>query len=394
MTATAPVRVAGRPALRRGRFSGVLRPRTIAVTVLGLALVLLAAAVNIGRGDFPISIGEVLAVLLGGGERGQRFIVLDLRLPRSLTGVLVGAALGLAGAITQTVARNPLASPDVLGVTSGASAAAVLLIVLGGSSAGVAAIGATLGLPLAALLGGLLTAVLVHALAWRRRIEGQRLVLVGVGVAAVGTALTNWLLTRAEITDAARATVWLTGSLNARGWEHVVPVGAALVVLVPVALLLGFGLGALQLGDDTARGLGLRVDRERAALLVLVPVALLLGFGLGALQLGDDTARGLGLRVDRERAALVVVAVALAAVATASAGPIAFVALVVPQICQRLVGAARPPLLASAVYGALLVLVADLVARTVLAVELPVGIVTAILGAPYLLFLLTRGVRA
>lgn len=356
MTAPTPTRVAGRPALRRGRFSGVLRPRTIAVTVLGLVLVLLAAAVNIGRGDFPISLGEVLAVLLGGGERGQQFVVLDLRLPRSLTGILVGAALGLAGAITQTVARNPLASPDVLGVTSGASAAAVLLIVLGGSDAGVAAVGATLGLPLAALLGGLLTAVLVYSLAWRRGIEGHRLVLVGVGIAAVGTALTNWLLTRAEITDAARATVWLTGSLNARGWEHVVPVGAALVVLVPVALLLGFGLGALQLGDDTARGLGLRVDRERAA--------------------------------------LVVVAVALAAVATASAGPVAFVALVVPQICQRLVGAARPPLLASAVYGALLVLVADLVARTVLAVELPVGIVTAVLGAPYLLFLLTRGVRS
>ena len=355
MTATAPVRVAGRPALRRGRFSGVLRPRTIAVTVLGLALVLLAAAVNIGRGDFPISIGEVLAVLLGGGERGQRFIVLDLRLPRSLTGVLVGAALGLAGAITQTVARNPLASPDVLGVTSGASAAAVLLIVLGGSSAGVAAIGATLGLPLAALLGGLLTAVLFHALAWRRGIEGQRLVLVGVGVAAVGTALTNWLLTRADITDAARATVWLTGSLNARGWEHVVPVGVALAVLLPAALLLGFGLGALQLGDDTARGLGLRVDRERGV--------------------------------------LVLVAVALAAVAAACAGPIAFVALVVPQICRRLAGTERPPLVASGVYGALLLLVSDLIARTVLAVELPVGIVTAIIGAPYLLFLLIRGVR-
>ena len=347
--------VAGRPALRRGRFSGVWRPRTVAVTVLGLVLVVLATAVNTGRGDFAIPLGDVLGVLLGGGERGQRFVVLGLRLPRSLTGVGVGAALGLAGAITQTVARNPLASPDILGVTSGASAAAVLLIVLGGSSAGVAAVGAALGLPLAALVGGLLSAVLVYALAWRRGIEGNRLVLVGVGVAAVGTALTNWLLTRAEITDAARATVWLTGSLNARGWEHVVPVGVALLVLVPVALLLGFGLGALQLGDDTARGLGLRVDRERAA--------------------------------------LVVVAVALAAVATASAGPIAFVALVVPQICQRLVGAARPPLLASAVYGALLVLVADLVARTVLPVELPVGIVTAVLGAPYLLYLLTRGVR-
>jgi iron complex transport system permease protein len=211
------------------------------------------------------------------------------------------------------------------------------------------------GLPLAALLGGVLAAALVYALAWRRGIEGYRLVLVGVGVSAVGTALTNWLLTRAEITDAARATVWLTGSLNARGWEHVVPVGVALAVLVPVALLLGFGLGALQLGDDTARGLGLRVDRERAA--------------------------------------LILVAVALAAVATACAGPIAFVALVVPQICMRLAGSARPPLLTSAVYGALLMLVADLVARTVLAVELPVGIVTAVLGAPYLLFLLTRGAR-
>lgn len=356
MTAPAPTRVPGRTALRRGRFSGVWRPRAVAVTLAGLGLVVLAAAVNIGRGDFPLSVGEVLTVLLGGGERGQRFIVLDLRLPRALTGMLVGAALGVAGAITQTVARNPLASPDVLGVTAGASAAAVLLIVLGGSSATVGALGDTLGLPLAALLGGLLTALLLVALAWRRGIEGHRLVLIGVGIAAVGSAVTSWLLTRAEITDAARAVVWLTGSLNARGWEHVVPVGAALVVLVPVALLRGFGLGALALGDDTARGLGVRVDRERAV--------------------------------------LIVVAVALAAVATASAGPIAFVALVVPQICQRLVGAARPPLLGSAVYGALLVLAADLVARTVLPVELPVGIVTAVLGAPYLLFLLTRGVRA
>lgn len=347
--------VAGRPALRYRRMSGVWRPRMLLVTALGAGLVLLAAALNIGRGDFPISVGEVLAVLFGGGDRSQQFIVLQLRLPRSLTAVLVGAALGLSGAITQTVARNPLASPDILGVTAGASAAAVGLIVLGGSSATVAAVGDTVGLPLAALLGGVLAAALVYALAWRRGIEGYRLVLVGVGVSAVGTALTNWLLTRAEITDAARATVWLTGSLNARGWEHVVPVGVALAVLVPVALLLGFGLGALQLGDDTARGLGLRVDRERAA--------------------------------------LILVAVALAAVATACAGPIAFVALVVPQICMRLAGSARPPLLTSAVYGALLMLVADLVARTVLAVELPVGIVTAVLGAPYLLFLLTRGAR-
>lgn len=353
--ATALPPVPGRPPLRYRRVSGVWRPRLVAVTVVGVAAVVLAAALNIGRGDFPIAVGDVLGVLLGGGERAQQFIVLELRLPRSLTAVLVGAALGVSGAITQTVARNALASPDVLGVTAGAGAAAVLLIVLGGTAGALAGFGDAVGLPLAALAGGVLAALLVHSLAWRRGIEGYRLVLVGIGISAVGTALTNWLLTRADITDAARATVWLTGSLNARGWEHVVPVGIALAVLLPVALLLGFGLDALQLGDDTARGLGLRVDRQRAG--------------------------------------LVLVAVVLAAVATACAGPIAFVALVVPQVCRRLARTARPPLVASGVYGALLLLVSDLVARTVLGVELPVGIVTAIIGAPYLLFLLTRGAR-
>ncbi|MGQ0718118.1 MAG: FecCD family ABC transporter permease [Pseudonocardiales bacterium] len=344
--------VAGRPPVRVGRFSGVWRPRMIVVTVVGLALIVLVAAANIGRGDFPISVGEVLAVLFQGGDGTQQFIVLELRLPRTLTGILVGAALGLSGAITQTVARNPLASPDILGVTAGASAAAVAVIVLSGSYGAVGATLTGVGLPIAALIGGLGTAALVYALAWRRGIEGYRLVLVGVGIGAVALAITSWLLVIAQIYAAAQATVWLNGSLNGRGWEHVVPVGLALIVLLPVALLLAFGLGALQFSDDTARGLGLRVDRARTA--------------------------------------LIVVAVGLAAVATSSAGPIYFVALVVPQICQRLVGAARPPLLASAVYGALLTVTADLLARTVLGTELPVGIVTAILGAPYLLYLLAR----
>ncbi|MGH8964497.1 MAG: iron chelate uptake ABC transporter family permease subunit, partial [Actinomycetes bacterium] len=156
----------------------------------------------------------------------------------------------------------------------------------------------------------------------------------------------------AQIYAAAQATVWLIGSLNGRGWEQVVPVALALGVLVPVALLLTFGLGALQFSDDTARGLGLRVNLTRSA--------------------------------------LIVVAVVLAAVAASSAGPIVFVALVVPQICQRLIGAARPPLLTSAVYGALLTVTSDLIARTAFGSELPVGIVTAVLGAPYLLYLLAR----
>ena len=126
----APNLVAGRPPLRCGRFSGVWRPRLVAVTLAGIGLTVLMAMVNISRGEFPIALGEVLAVLLGGGEGSQQFIVLDLRLPRTLTAILVGAALGLSGAITQTVARNPLASPDILGVTAGASTAAVIVIVL------------------------------------------------------------------------------------------------------------------------------------------------------------------------------------------------------------------------------------------------------------------------
>ncbi|MGH3693988.1 MAG: FecCD family ABC transporter permease [Pseudonocardiaceae bacterium] len=345
-------RVVGRPPLRIGPVSGVWRPRMIAVTVLGLALLVLVAAVNIGRGDFPISIGEVLGVLLGGGDSAQQFIVLELRLPRTLTGVLVGAALGLSGAILQAIARNPLASPDFLGFTTGASAAAVTVIVLGGNAGAVGATLAMVGVPIAALVGGLGTAALVYALAWRRGIEGYRLVLVGIGIDAIARASISWLLVIAQIYAAAQATVWLVGSLNGRGWEHVVPVALALGVLVPVALLLTFGLGALQFGDDTARGLGLRVNWTRSA--------------------------------------LIVVAVVLAAVAASSAGPIVFVALVVPQICQRLIGAARPPLLTSAVYGGLLTVTADLIARTVLGSELPVGIVTAVLGAPYLLYLLAR----
>lgn len=175
---------------------------------------------------------------------------------------------------------------------------------------------------------------------------------MGVGVNAAALAAISWLLVIAQIYAASQAIAWLTGSLNGRGWEHVVPVGLALVVLVPVALLLTFGLGALQFSDDTARGLGVRLNLARTA--------------------------------------LIIVSVALASVATASAGPIAFVALMVPQIALRLAGTARPPLLASAVYGSLLVVASDLIARTVLTTELPVGIVTAVLGAAYLLYLLAR----
>lgn len=351
-TATVP----GRRPLRLGPVSAPWRPRHAVVVLGALAAAVALAAVGTGMGEYPIDPLRVLQVLGGAGDAYERLVVLELRLPRALTGALVGLALGASGAVTQTVARNPLASPDVLGVTAGAGAAAVAAIVLGGVNGTVVGPAASVGVPVASLLGGLAAAVAVYLLAFRRGVEGYRLVLVGIGASAVLTSLTQWLLVIAEINDAARATVWLTGSLNARTWEHALP--------------LGLGLGAL------------------------LPLLLLLTVLLGVLQLGDDVARGLGARVERGRLAVLVIAVLLASLATAAAGPVAFVALVCPQVARLLCRSARPPLLASAALGAALVLGSDVIARTVLApTQLPVGIVTAVLGAPYLLWLIARSHR-
>jgi ABC-type enterobactin transport system permease subunit len=338
-----------------GPLSGVLERRQLLVPAGTLVTLVLLSAVSLGRGDFPIAVPDVLKTLVGLGEQTQEFIVLDLRAPRILVGLLVGVALGLSGALFQTFARNPLASPDVLGITWGASVGAVAAIVLGGGAGSARTLLGTLGVPAAALAGALVAGALLFGLTWRTGIDGHRLVLVGIALWAVGSALTDWLLTRTDIRDAASAYVWITGSLNARTWAHAVPLALALAVLVPLALATSRALSVLQFGDDTARGLGLRLGRAQTA--------------------------------------VVLVAVALVAVAVAAAGPIAFVALVVPQIAVRLSGSSRPPLLTSALLGAVLVVGADLATRTVLPQALPVGILTAALGAPYLLWLLVRGRR-
>jgi iron complex transport system permease protein len=352
---TAPVRA--RPpgtVVRVGPVSGLLRRRQVLVPLGTAALLVLLAAVGIGRGDFPIGIGDVLRTLAGQGERNQEFVILELRAPRVVVGLLVGLALGVAGALFQTFARNPLASPDTLGITTGASVGAVAAIVLGGGGAFGGSL-ASLGIPLAALLGALLTGLALFLLAWRAGVDGYRLVLVGIGLWAAGSALTDWLLTNAEIYDAASAYVWLTGSLNARTWDHALPLAAALAALLPLALASSRVLRVLQFGDDTARGLGIPLRTTQTA--------------------------------------VVLVAVGCVGFAVSAAGPVTFVALVVPQIAIRLTGGSRPPVLASGLLGAVLVVGADLVARTVLPEALPVGILTAVLGAPYLLWLLVRGRR-
>jgi iron complex transport system permease protein len=360
VTATAPTREpAARPQPRRtvrlGGLSGVYRPRQLLVPLAVLLVLVVTAAVSLGRGDFPIGVPDVLGTLVGGGEKTQRFIVLELRAPRVLVAVLVGAALGLSGALIQTFARNPLASPDILGVTHGAAIGAVAVIVLGGTTTTAGGLLGGIGVPAAALAGALATSVLLFGLAWRQGVDGYRLVLVGIGLSSMALAVVQYLLTRSAIWDAAAATVWITGSLNGRGWDQARPLGLALLVLVPLALAMSRVLGVLQFGDETARSLGVRV-----------PLA---------------------------QAAAVVVAVALAAFAVSAAGPIQFVALVVPQIAVRLAGGSRPPLVASALLGALLLVTGDLVARTALPETFPVGVVTAVVGAPYLLWLLVRGRR-
>lgn len=361
MTATISTRTPQRRPDRRrtvriGPASGVVRTRQLLLPVVAAVALVLVSAASIGRGDYPIGVGDVLRTLVGAGDPTQQFIITELRAPRVVVGALVGLALGLSGALIQTFARNPLASPDTLGINAGASAAAVAVIVVGGGSSAAGGLLGGLGLPLAALAGGLLTALLIFVLAWRGGVDGYRLVLVGIGLGAVGYALVDWLLTRSDIRDAAAATVWLTGSLNARGWDQAWPLGLALLLLVPITLALSQVLGVLQFGEDTARALGVRVGPAQTL--------------------------------------VVLVAVALAAVAVAAAGPIQFVALVVPQVAVRLTGGSRPPLLASGLLGALLVVGADLLARTALPIALPVGIVTAVVGAPYLLWLLVRGRRA
>ncbi|WCO68794.1 iron chelate uptake ABC transporter family permease subunit [Iamia majanohamensis] len=325
-----------------------VQARSVAVTLVVLLAAFLVFAWSLTVGDFPIPLSDVLATLVGRGSEDGDFIIRTLRLPRGLTGLLVGAGFGLAGAIFQRIARNPLASPDIIGINAGAAAAAVFtIVVVSGTSDQV-----TWG----ALVGSLATAVAIYLLAYRKGVTGYRLVLVGIGITAMLGSVTSYLLTRAEIYDAQKATVWLTGSLNGRGWEHVRPVTLALVVLVPVAVALARHLRLLEMGDDAARGLGTRVEPVRAALLLT--------------------------------------GVALAAVCTASAGPIAFVALVAPQIARRLTGGRTLALLPAAACGALLMTAADLVARRLFApTELPVGILTAVLGAPYLLYLLARANR-
>ncbi|MFE4836642.1 FecCD family ABC transporter permease [Arthrobacter sp. NPDC056691] len=332
-------------------------------TVLAAAVVLLLAA-SILLGSYTVTIPDffkILTVHFTGGEKipGASFIVMEAKLPRAVIGTLIGLAFGLSGALFQTMLRNPLASPDVIGISSGASAAAVLAIVVFGAS-GAAVSGAALGgaMAVAALIYGISRSGSLGGGGSRGHAAGSRLILAGVGIAAALHAVVSFLMTRADIRTAAEALIWINGSLNSASWDRAGVLALALTVLVPAAALLAGPLRILELGDDAAAGLGIRV---------------------GATRLG-----------------LVLTAVALAAVATSAAGPVAFVAFLAGPIARRFTG--RSSLPASALVGALTVLAADYFAANIAPLlldgtVLPVGVVTGALGAPFLLWLLVTSNR-
>jgi iron complex transport system permease protein len=331
---------AGLRGVRRRR-----RARQVRVVVVLAVLVVLACGVSLCVGPAHVGPADVLRALVGRADPLTHLVIFDLRLPRLETAVLVGACLAVSGAIFQSVVRNPLASPDVVGITASASATGVIAM-LGLGLSGLALSGTVFA-------GALGAALLIYLLAWRSGMSGYRFVLIGIGVAAFATAIVSYTLTRSAVTDVREALTWLSGSLDGAGGTELTVLAVSTLVLVPLALLQAGRLEVLELGDDAAAALGVRVE----------------------------AARGLAI----------LTAVALAAVAVAAAGPITFVALVAAPIARRSVGTGAPALVSSALVGALVVVVSDMIAQfAVPGVTYPVGVVTGIVGAPYLLWLLTR----
>lgn len=322
--------------------------RTAGVCALLVAATLAISLWSVMSGSYELTLGQVWATLTGDPEAAfARVVLLEWRLPRALAAVVFGAALGVAGAVFQSLTRNPLASPDVIGFSTGSyTGALVVILVTGGTHLQVAG---------GALVGGFVTAAAVYLLAWRRGVHGFRMIIVGIALSAMLTSVNTWLIMTAELEAAITAAVWGTGSLNGTTWEHVA-VGSA-IVLVLLALL--------------------------------TPLAA----GLRQLELGDDAAKATGTRTEPVRLAVIAIGVALTATATASAGIIAFVALAAPQIGRNLVRAPGVPIAAAACTGAFLLATADHAAQHLLPVDLPVGVVTVVVGGGYLVWLLVHESR-
>lgn len=336
--------------VRLGPFGVMTHTRVLVVGWILTGCILVLAVLTVSLGPVEVSILDSLKATVGlpVGTPAD-FIVGQLRAPRMYTTLLMGVMFGLSGALLQSLTRNPLASPDFIGISAGAGAGAVLTIALvGTTSVWVTASGAA--------AGALVAAAAIVALSWRRGIVPLRLILTGIGIGFVFSALSQYLLTILDISIASNALIWLVGSTNARTWQHVIVAAVILFVLVPFIIWHARALRTLEMGDETAAALGITVTRSRMA--------------------------------------LALTAVLLAAGATAVVGPVAFIALVAPALARRLTHSPGVTLLPSALMGAALALTADLVAQHATGqLQLPIGIFTAAIGAPYLLWLIWHSTR-
>lgn len=333
--------------IRFGSFSMQWQVRVILVCCL-LALVGIALClIHIGTGTLNFTPSQVLHSLIGNSNNPTADRVIShIRLPRLVTALFVGSALGMAGSIFQSISRNALGSPDIIGFTTGAATGAIVQIIL--FNAG------PMETSLAAVLSGIGTAIIVFLLSIKKRSTGgYRLILIGIGVGAVLSGVNTVLLVAGDLDQAASAQLWLAGSLNTRTWAHAISAVVGFVVITPVTLFYVRRVNLLEMGDDAASQLGISIERTRLI--------------------------------------MVIAAVGLTAIATAAAGPIAFIALAAPQLVRRLTGSPELPLISGAMMGAVLLLSADLVSQHIpFSIKMPIGLTTGLLGGGYLLWLLSR----
>ncbi len=324
--------------------------RTITLLLL-LAASLLLSLVSLSLGSIRVPLPEVIQSLFGGGEQQFAMIIMQFRLPRVLAALLVGAALAVAGALLQGIIRNPLASPDVLGVTGGASVSVVAFMTL--------AAGMSIHLiPFVAIAGAGITAALNYVLAWRRGVSPYRLVMIGIGISTATAALTTFLLISGPAYLAPQVLNWTTGSLYGTNWTYIGMLWPWIALFLPLALLFARELDVQALGEETALGLGSRLQRSRLLMLAI--------------------------------------SVALAGAAVGVAGSLSFIGLIAPHMARRLVGHSyRAVLPAAALCGAILLVAADLAGRLLFQpLDIPAGVFTAGIGAPFFMYLLMRRRRS
>lgn len=333
---------------RKGPISFLVESKNLKIILALLVTLLLTLILSIGIGSTLVPLSEMIQTLVGQGSKQYDFIILSLRLPRVLVALLIGAALGVSGAILQGVIRNPLASPDIIGITNGAAFAATAFIVYLGGSVSIK------HLPLAAIAGATTVSVLIYLLAWKKGVSPFRLVLIGIGMSTAMGSLTTFMIVVTNAYTAAEAYVWLTGSIYAASMQK-------FYILLPFVVIFIF-------------------------------LAVVLSRNVTIQELGDDVATSLGSRVQLQRFLLVFISVILAGAAVAIGGAIGFVGLISPHISRKLVGASFGSMIpTAALVGALLVALADLIGRTAFQpYDVPAGIFTAAIGAPFFIYLIYR----